>query len=343
MGARVRGNAFARQLRLLALLEGRPEGVELDEAASELGALRRTVYRDFRVLEDAGVPLTSARDGRRARWRIMPGYRHRLQLSLSWSELLALMGARQALAGLAGTVLHDGIVSALEKIRSTLPRGLAERFRMAERLVSAAEGGRDYRARGEIVRGLVEAIEAGQTIAARYRSRGGSGRRRGETAERLLDPYHLRAAEEGLYVVAFCHRSGAIKVFLVDRFDAVRRTEGRFTPARGFDAERMLRARFGMWSGRPVRVRFTVAPELADLLMERKSHPSQVAQRSSDGSVEVALEVAIGPPLVAYLVSLGPSVRDIEPRALRADVLKAHRDALGALESSVSPGDAGAA
>jgi len=333
----VRGDAFARQLRLLALLEGRPEGVELEEAASQLGARRRTVYRDFRVLEDAGVPLTSARDGRRARWRIMPGYRHRLQLSLSWAELVALMSARQALAGLAGTMLHDGVLSATEKIRATLPRGLAERFRAAERLVSAAEGGRDYHARGEIVRRLVEAIEARQTIAARYRSRATRGQ--GKVLERLLDPYHLRAAEEGLYVVAFCHRSQAVKVFLVDRFDSVRTTEGSFPPPQAFDAERMLRARFRMWSGPPAKVGFTVAPDLADLLMERKIHPSQVAQRRSDGSVEVQLDVAIGPPLVAYLAGLGPSVRDIEPRHLRADVLKLHRAAVGVHERTVSRGD----
>src|SRR6266568_5182345 len=142
----MRGDAFARQLKLLALLEVRPDGVELEEAATELGARRRTIYRDFQVLEDAGFPLTSARNGRRARWRMMPGYRHRLQLSLSWAELVALMTARQSLAGLAGTMLHEGVVSALEKIRVTLPKGLAERFRASERLVSAPEGGRDYHA-----------------------------------------------------------------------------------------------------------------------------------------------------------------------------------------------------
>jgi len=110
----MRGEAFARQLKLLALVEVRREGVELEEAAAELGAQRRTVYRDLRVLEDAGFPLTSGRDGRRARWRMVEGYRHRLQLSLSWSELVALMAAQQVVSSLAGTTLHDGVASALE-------------------------------------------------------------------------------------------------------------------------------------------------------------------------------------------------------------------------------------
>lgn len=326
----MRGDAFARQLKLLALLEGRPEGVELEEAATELGARRRTVYRDFRVLEDAGVPLTSSLDGRRARWRILAGYRHRLQLSLSWSELVALMAARRSLAGLAGTMLHDGILSAVEKIRATLPKGLAERFRAAERLLTAQEGGRDYRARGEIVRRLVEAIEGGRTVTARYRSRSAQGSRR--VTERRLDPYHLHAAEEGLYVVARCLRSESVKVFLIDRFDSVEVTEQRAPPPAGFDPERMLRARFGMWSGRQVPVRFTVGPTVGDLVMERKVHPSQVAQRRYDGSVEVQLDVAIGPPLVAYLVGLGPAVSQVEPPELLKAVVEAHRSALRVLD-----------
>ncbi len=327
----MRGEAFARQLKLLALLEVRRDGVEPEEAAAELGTQRRTVYRDFRVLEDAGFPLTSARDGRRARWRMVEGYRHRLQLTLSWSELVALMTARQVVSGLAGTMLHDGAVSALEKIRATLPKGLADRFRASERLVSAPESGRDYRARGEIVRRLVEAIDARETVLARYRSRGAKSRRRGE--ERRLDPYHLRAAEEGLYLLARCHRSGEVKLFLADRFDSVRPTEDRFAPPDGFSAEQLLRPRFGMWSGRPRKVRFTVATGLADLLMERKVHPTQVAQRRSDGSVEVRLEVALVPPLVAYLTGLGASVSELEPAELRAAVLREHREALAGLES----------
>ncbi len=327
----MRGEAFARQLKLLALLEARPDGVELEEAAGELRTLRRTVYRDFRVLEDAGIPLTSTRDGRRARWRMMEGFRHRLQLSLTWSELVGLMTARQMVSGLAGTMLHDGAASALEKVRATLPRGLAEHFRASEMLLSAQGGGRDYGARGELLRRLVEAIDTRQIVAARYRSRAAGQRRSARPTngvERRLDPYHLRVAEDGVYLVARCHRSGEVKTFLLDRFDEVRLTGESFTAPQDFDAEKVLGPGFRMWTGRPREVRFTVSPKLADLLMERKVHPSQVAQRRNDGSVEVRLEVAIAPPLVAYLTSLGGAVSEIEPSEPREAVLREHREAV---------------
>ncbi len=333
----MRGETFSRQLRLLALLEKRPEGVEIEEAAGELGTRRRTVYRDFQVLEDAGVPLTSSRDGTRARWRIMEGFRHRLQLSLTWSELLALMTARQVMSGLAGTVLHDGTASALEKIRVTLPKGLADRFRGSERLVSAPAGGRDYRSRGELVQRLVVAIDERKTVTARYRSRVAKGQER--QTERRLDPYHLRVAGDGIYLIARCHRDGAVKTFLVDRFDSVNPTGEGFDLPEGFSPEKFLGPAFGMWSGRVRKVSFTVGPALADLLMERKVHPSQVAQRRSDGSVEVRLDVALGPPLVKYLTGLGAAVSEIEPRELREAVIEEHRKALSGLEGGVSSRD----
>lgn len=185
----------------------------------------------------------------------------------------------------------------------------------------------------------MEAIDARQTVAARYRSRASKGRAR--DAERLLDPYHLRVAEEGLYLVARCHRSDQIKLFLVDRFDGVRATGARFAGPATFDVERLFTPRFGMWSGRSVKVRFSVAPELAQLLMERKIHPNQEVQRRSDGALDVHMQVTLGPPLIAYLTGLGAGVRDIEPPELREAVLKAHRDAVGAFEAVVSRRDMG--
>jgi len=65
-------------------------------------------------------------------------------------------------------------------------------------------------------------------------------------------------------------------------------------------------------------------------------HPTQVAQRRSDGSVEVRLEVALGPPLVAYLTGLGAALSEIEPSELRAAVLREHRRAVAGLAGSVS-------
>jgi hypothetical protein len=57
--------------------------------------------------------------------------------------------------------------------------------------------------------------------------------------------------------------------------------------------------------------------------------------------VDVELEVAIGPPLVAYLTGLGAAVGRIEPGELREAVIGAHREALKGAEGGVTRRDAG--
>lgn len=318
----MRGDAFTRQLRLLQLLETRRAGVGPDEAAEELGSGRRTVYRDFDVLQRAGFPLVSDTDGRRARWRIDDGYRHRLHLSLSWSEVLALSTGAELMKGLAGTLFHEGAVSALEKIRSTLPKPLAERVRAGQVATSATSGGHDYRSRAATAALLVEALTERRTVAIRYRTKGAKAR------QRLIDPYHMRVTGEGLYLIARDHDSGRVKTFLLDRVDEVQKTEAPFAVDPTFDAARFLESGFAMYGGDPVEVRFTVAADAARLLMERKVHPSQQTQKQSDGSVEVRLRVPLVPPLSAWLAGMGGSVSRVSPAKLSNELAEIHARAV---------------
>lgn len=323
----MRGTAFVRQIRLLQLLESRSAGLELDEAAEELKTGRRTVYRDFQVLEAAGIPLVAERDGKRARWRMIDGYRHRLQIALTWSEVLALSTGSRLMAGLAGTLFHESAITALDKIRATLPHGLSERVRAAEEAVSTDRGGHDYGSRGPLVHQLAKAIEQRITLRARYRSRSSD---RSRTQERKLDPYHLRVSEQGIYVVALCHRAKEPRTFLLDRFDAIEPTSEHFIVQEGFRGEQFLAPTFGMWAGPAQKVSFVVSPKLAGLMMERTLHASQTTQRRADGAAEVRLEVALGPPLITFLVGLGAEVSEIQPPRLRDSVLAQHRAAIRA-------------
>jgi len=57
------------------------------------------VYRDLQVLERVGVPIYQERQGRRARWRVMEGYRRSLSITLSWPEMMALVLGRKRKRG----------------------------------------------------------------------------------------------------------------------------------------------------------------------------------------------------------------------------------------------------
>ena len=49
-----------------------PAGIAVDDAARKLGCTVRTIWRDLRVLEQAGFPLYDDKvgDGRRSLWKL---------------------------------------------------------------------------------------------------------------------------------------------------------------------------------------------------------------------------------------------------------------------------------
>src|SRR5262249_41711361 len=96
-----RGGQLARQWRLLQLID-RPGGVAVDEAATESACTVRTIWRDLRVLQDAGFPIYSeaALDSPRGIWRLQEGFKAKLPLKLSLAELTALLMSRALLSPL---------------------------------------------------------------------------------------------------------------------------------------------------------------------------------------------------------------------------------------------------
>ena len=117
-----RGDGLARQLQRMKMLEHRQE-IVVPEVAAELGYTVRTVYRDLQVLERVAVPIYQHRQGRRARWRVMEGYRRRLSITLSWPEMTALLLARKMLEKLAAAPLAEAAASAVAKVNEALPPG----------------------------------------------------------------------------------------------------------------------------------------------------------------------------------------------------------------------------
>src|SRR5437763_5776869 len=89
-GSMSRGDGLARQLQLMQILEKRQE-IAVPAVAAELGYTVRTVYRDLQVLERIGVPIYQEKTGRKARWRVVEGYRRKLSITLSWPEMVALV------------------------------------------------------------------------------------------------------------------------------------------------------------------------------------------------------------------------------------------------------------
>lgn len=311
----MRGDQLSRQWRLVQRLARSRYGAGLDELADELECTRRTVYRDLDALMYAGFPVTSEKRDGRVFYRLIESY----QLGdapFTADELLALAFGEDLLRGLEGTVFHDSVHSALQKIRASLGAdgtAFLERLREAFRVRPGPH--KRYAEVREVIRTLNEAVLDRRSVDIEYRTG-----RTGQVTARRLDPYRVWYRAGGLYVIGHDHRRGELRTFAVDRIRQAALTDARFEVPESFDFDALTASAFGVVAEPPVAVRIRFEPRWALYVEEHTWHPSQKIQPADDGGVVLSMEVGAGDELRGWVLSFGTGAEVLEPEALREEV-----------------------
>src|SRR5213593_2055650 len=188
-----RGGQLARQWRLLQLID-RPAGVT--DADAELDCVVRTIWRDLRVLQDAGFPIydDKASDGQQGLWRVSEEFKQKLPLKLSLAELAALLMSRQLLAPAGASLLGPAVTSAFDKITGVLSRDAMQVIdRMRDTVGVRAFGAKLQLPVTEHLPDVQDALVEHRGLRIRYHSF-----QRDEETKREVDPYHLTYFNGGL-------------------------------------------------------------------------------------------------------------------------------------------------
>lgn len=206
--ARASADRLARLLNLVPYLLARP-GIELRQAAADLGVTERQLREDLELLWVCGLPgygpgdlIDMAFDGDRVTITYDAGIDRPLRLTPD--EALALVVALRMLAETPGTANRGAVERALAKIEHAA--GDLAGAPVAVRLPGNAD-------RLDTLRG---AVERGRALRITYYSA-----TRDETTERVIDPLRLLMVEGRAYVEAWCRRAEAVRLFRADRIDAM--------------------------------------------------------------------------------------------------------------------------
>lgn len=311
----MRGDQLARQWRLIQRLARSRAGAGLDDLAEDLECTRRTVYRDLDALMYAGFPVVSERRGGRVFYRFLDTFRLG-DVPFTPDEVLALAFGEDLLRTLEGTVFHDSIRSALEKIRAGLgPELGAFLARLGESFRVLPGPHKPYARFRETIELLNQAVLERRRVRMRYRTA-----RTGRVAVRRLDPYRVWYRSGGLYVVGLDHKSGEVRTFAVDRIQRLEATDERFQVRPDFDFDRYIGSSFGVIAEPAARVRIRFDPRWADYVAERTWHPSQTLERLRDGSVVLTLDAGGTAELRSWVLSFGSGAYVEDPPELRAEV-----------------------
>ncbi|BCR05243.1 transcriptional regulator [Desulfuromonas versatilis] len=313
----------ARLHDVIRILEAR-YGATVDDLAEECQVNRRTIFRDLQAIRDAGYPLVSDReaDGR-VLYRFLTGFKKIPPITFSLEELMTLYLCRGQLAFLRGTPFQDDLDAIFGRIRSSLPpRSVAHLERIAEAGAPRFQGLRDYREKREALQGLRQALLYQYRCTIRY----APPNRKAE--DYLFDPYTLLFYKDSLYLAGYAHNRQDLRLFLIDRIQAVEVGRERFEVPEDFSAEQVTGGAFGLIDDTPMEIRIRFAPEIAHLIRERTWHPTQSLVDEPDGSVLLTLEASGEKEILSWLYSYLPHVQVLEPATLREAFLGGLQEAL---------------
>lgn len=311
-----RNDQITRQWRLLRLLEG-SQGRSLQELADavpdDYPKNSRTLRRDLDALQAVGFPLIAERRHGQTRWRLLAGFRDIAALGFSATELMALLLSRNLLKPLDGTEIAESLHSALGKAASALPPQGHDYVRSMERLFSVGLGPhKNYRAHRRTIDLISQAIDKRRTMQMRYYTAS-----RDATSRREVDPYHLRFAAGGLYLIAYCHRRKEVLLFAVERIRSLALTDHPYQLPLGFNVQEYVKDALGVMRGRRIDVELLFTKKAAAWVKDQSYHPSQQSKLIKDGKLKMTLKVADNEELVGWILSFGGQVRVASPADLR--------------------------
>jgi predicted DNA-binding transcriptional regulator YafY len=313
---------FERVDEIYDLLCATREPQCLDSLCGALRASPATVKRLIRFLRQRGAPIEFDRENRgyvldRARGGGVPlvGPRHGAQ------ELAALLTAHELLQQIPPGVFKRetaALRTQLEALLYRKPMGSREIRRRVRLLLP------QFRALSEdTFRTVLAGLNGQKRLRIRYRSRS-----RDEDSQRTVSPLRLTFYRSNWYLAGWCHRSGDLRVFSVDRI-----ADAELTPLPNEAiAERDLEARlstgYGIFEGEADKVaKLKFTSESARWIADELWHPGQRLERRADGSVVLHVPYRHAKELVMDVLRHGADVEVLGPAALRQAVASAHAKA----------------
>ncbi len=304
----------ARLHNVIRLIESR-NGITLEELEQETGVDRRTVHRDLAAIQQAGYPLTSERQAGYKIYRFITASRQVPPITFTLDELMSLHLLRACSGLLPPDPFGSEIDAIFSKIHAALPpRSVAHLERIARVSLPRFQGTRTYAGSSELLSELRRALLYQYRIKLSY-SRSGK-----EATPYDIDPYTLVLAKGGLYLLAYAHNRGAVRLFAVERITGLTVTRQRFEMPDNFAPEDCFSDAFGLVTDQPMHLKIRFDNEVAHMVRDRVWRPGQTMLTDPDGSVVLCFEAAGTLEILAWILSFGRHAELLEPPELRKEL-----------------------
>jgi predicted DNA-binding transcriptional regulator YafY len=269
----------------------------------------RTVKRDIDFMKyrmDLPIEFHARRNG----YFYSEPVEHFPSVSVSESELFALLIAHKAVAQYHGTPFEAPLRTAFQKLNGGLNQ--EKSFELGGSILSFRPFAPDdpNLKSFEI---LTEALRQRRAVRFSYRKLGEKSRE-----PRQVHPYHLACIENQWYLIAFDLQRQAIRNFALSRLTDAKADTARFRVPKDFDAKKYLDGGFSAFVGKDdfeVVIHFDTWA--ADLIGTRKVHHSQeITPLPSEAGIRVHFRLNNIEEIERWVLSWGVHATVIRPEKL---------------------------
>jgi predicted DNA-binding transcriptional regulator YafY len=311
-----RGDQLARQWKIFQKLVTSRYGKSVSDLAKDLDCHQRTVYRDLDALEAAGFPIYTETVNGRNLWFLLDSARNPMAVPFSLPELMALYFGSDVLKVLKGTVFYDALESVLKKVKSSIPPESEKYLSQVESLLHTRPGPyKDYSQFKKTIEQINDAVFSGRLIEIVYYTMS-----RKKSHQRKVAPYRMWFHNGGFYLIGHCKWRDGIRIFAVERIKKIRLTDEKFEVPEEFDVDAFMRSSFGVYHGKPEKVKVLFSADIAEYIKEKIWHQSQKLHDTPDGSVLFEANVACTKEIKAWIMRWGAKAIVLEPEELRDEI-----------------------
>lgn len=311
-----RGDQLSRQWKIFQTLVASRYGKSVSDLARDLDCHKRTVYRDLSALEAAGFPLYTEEVNGKNLWSLVDSARKPLPMTFEPTELMALYFGRDALKVLKGTVFYDSLENLFQKIKTTIPKKSMQFLKHVEQ--SLKVGPKPYKPYSQFKKHIElinDALINKKVIEIVYYTMS-----RKTSQQRKVAPYKVWFHDGGFYLIGHCKWRDGIRIFAVDRIKKIHLTEETFEVPDEFDVDSFMRGSFGVFHGKPEKVKVLFSADIAEYIKEKIWHESQKLHDTPDGSVLFEADIACTKEFKAWVLQWGAKAIVLEPEELRNEI-----------------------
>lgn len=305
-----------RLLKVLTLIQGK-EGWTPERLAAECEISVRTIYRDLKELEGAGIGIEF--DHRAKTYRVPHDF-FLPPVQLTGREALSLSVLCEHIADREQVPFTKPAVQAMEKIQAALPLDIRDQIAKAAQSFYIQTAKRMPADGHEDVFDKVSAAVANtQRLRCRYESL--SAESDGE--EFHFSPYALYFAVRAWYAVGHHGGRGETRTLKLNRFTAATLTDDPYTIPEDFSLRDHLGNAWRMIRGTPsydIVLEFDAS--FAETIADTAWHKTQQIEHLPEGGIRFSCTVDGLDEIMWWVLSMGRACRVVSPPELRQRVVE---------------------